>query len=154
MSRKHRRAIFWMLVAALTFSPSMAACQSAADSGQAPPAATATTATTTTATTATTTAASDAKWDADLGYVTPETVAAVIAYPRRVLTAPEMELMPTEVITAAGIKELGIDPLQVEKILVLVEPPLSGPPGWVVVMKMANPLPKEKSPTKCGRRRK
>ena len=117
MLRKHRRAISWMLVAAMTWSPSMAYCQPDA-TGQ-PPA---------------------AKPSVNLDYVTPETVAAVIAYPRHVLTAPGMEMLPIEVLTAAGLKEFGIDPLQIEQVLVVIEPPQAGPPGAVVVLKMAAPL--------------
>jgi prepilin-type processing-associated H-X9-DG protein len=114
-----------MLAVTMTLSPSATYCQAPTDSSA-------------TATTATPAAA---KPDLDLGYVTPETMAAVVVYPRHVLTAPEMELMPLEVLTAAGVKELGIDPLQVESIMAIAEPPQAGPPGAVVVVKMASPLP-------------
>ena len=50
---------------------------------------------------------------ADLSYVTPGAVFAAVAHPRRVLTAPGMEMLPLEVMSAAGKKELGIDPLDV-----------------------------------------
>ncbi len=75
-----------------------------------------------------------------LGYVTPETVAVVVAHPRRVLTSPEMEMMPIEVLSAAGKKELGIDPVDIEQALVIVEPPQAGPPRAGVVVRMAGPI--------------
>ena len=54
-------------------------------------------------------------------YVTPETVAAAVAFPRRVLTAPEMEMLPVEVLSALGKKELGIDPVEIEQVMVIVD---------------------------------
>jgi len=78
----------------------------------------------------------------DLGYVTPESTAAAVIHPRRVLTAPEMEILPTEVITAAGKQHLGIDPSEVEQVMVIAEPPVPGrPPQVGIVLRMAKPLP-------------
>ena len=79
MSRKHRTAIAWLLVVVMTYSPALVHAQPSAASKPA----------------------------IDLGYITPDTFAAIVAYPRYVLTAPEMELLPTELFTAAGKKELG-----------------------------------------------
>ena len=74
---------------------------------------------------------------ADFAYITPEATFAAVAYPRRVLTAPEMEMLPIEVASAAGKKELGIDPVDVESIMVIVEPPVAGPPGYGVVVRFS-----------------
>ena len=76
----------------------------------------------------------------DLGYVTPETVAAAVVFPRRVLTAPEMEMLPIEVLSALGKKELGIDPVEIEQAILIAEPPQAGPPGAAIVLHMASPL--------------
>ncbi len=73
----------------------------------------------------------------DLSYVTPEAFAAAIVHPRRVLTAPEMQMMPIEVLSAAGKKELGLDPLDVEQAVLFVEPPAQGPPGYGIVLHLA-----------------
>jgi type II secretory pathway pseudopilin PulG len=116
--RRHRSTIAWLLIAVMSLPPSLAYAQ--------PPAAGA--------------PARAAKAALDLGYITPETVAAVVAHPRRVLTAPEMELLPVEVISAAGKKELGIDPVNVEQVLAIVEPPQAGPPAVAIVLRFANPL--------------
>ena len=118
MGRKYRRAIVWMLVITFSLSASAAYCQPAAESVS--------------------------KTKVDVSYITPETVAAAVIYPRRVLTAPEMEMLPHEVITALGKKELGIDPLQIEQVLVVVEPPVAGPPGVVFILSMASPFDPEK----------
>ncbi len=75
----------------------------------------------------------------DLSYITPETTAVVVAHPRRVLASPEMEMLPIEVISAAGKKELGIDPLEIEQILAIIEPPGEGPPQTAVIIKFSKP---------------
>ena len=40
---------------------------------------------------------------------------------RGVSAAPELEMLPLEIIAAAGMKELGLDPTQIEEILVTAE---------------------------------
>ncbi len=77
----------------------------------------------------------------DLGYVTPGAVLAAVAYPRRVLSAPEMGMLPIEVISAAAKKELGIEPLDVEQLMLIVEPPTAGPPGFGLVVRFTKPYP-------------
>ncbi len=133
MSRKHRRAIAWLLVAVMSFSPSLVYAQAAETAASA--------------------AVPVPKPKLDLSYVTPETAAIVVAFPRHVLTAPEMEMLPVEVFTAAGLKELGIDPAQIEQILAVVEPPQAGAMLAAVVVEMASPLGQEKLWRPCSRGR-
>jgi len=119
MSRWHGKIIVWILVVSMTYSPSMVfAAQQTPAEGQE---------------------------EIDLGYVTPGAVAAVAAFPRRVLTAPEMEMMPLEVITAVGMKELGFDPLEIEWVLLIAEMPenpamQAGPPPVAIVLRSAKPF--------------
>ncbi len=119
MYRRFQRAIAWILIVSMTYSPSLVYAQPPAAAKQAP--------------------AGDAA-KIDLSYVTPESCAAVALFPRRVLTSPAMEMLPVEVLTAAGMKELGIDPMQIEQLVAIVEPPVGGPPGAVVVVHLASPL--------------
>jgi hypothetical protein len=79
------------------------------------------------------------KGSVDVNYITPGAVVAAVAYPRRVLTAPEMEMMPIEIISAAANQELGIEPLDVEQVLLVVEPPTAGPPGIGLVVRFTKP---------------
>ncbi len=80
----------------------------------------------------------------DLSYITPTAAFAAVAYPRRVLTAPGMEMLPIEVVSAAGKKELGIDPLDVEQIMVIASPPQpESPPGVGVVVRFSKPYAME-----------
>ena len=77
----------------------------------------------------------------DRGYITPDAVLAVVAHPRRVLTAPEMEFLPLEIISAAGLKELGLDPVQLEEVLaIVVLKDIRQPPQAGLVLRFAEPL--------------
>jgi hypothetical protein len=69
----------------------------------------------------------------DLSYVPADAFAALVLHPRRVLTAPNMQLLPIEIVTAAGKKYLGFDPVDVESVVVVVEPPTPLPGGGAVI---------------------
>ena len=157
MCHKHRGMIAWILIVAMIYSPSLVLAQTPSNgrrttaqnrrsAAKAAPAveSSATSAASESSSLATTPAATSSNRKIDLSYVTPEAVAAVVAYPRQVLTAPEMEMLPTEVITAAGKKELGIDPLQIEQIIAIAEPPQAMLPTAGVVLRMAAPVEKGK----------
>ena len=79
-----------------------------------------------------------AKGGPDLSYVTTDAVAVVFAHPSRVLKAPEMEMLPHEIFAAAGKKELGFDPADVDEILVVAEV-AGGPPLVGVVIRLSKP---------------
>ena len=122
MFRKQRWAMFWLLVVAMILSPATVWCQPPADAPQTPA----------------------ARPGVDVGYITPDAAAAVVAYPRHILTDPAMEMLPLEVITVLGERDFGIDPVQVEQLLAIAEPPQKGPPGAVVVLRPAAPLAEDK----------
>ena len=118
MRRRHRAIIVWLLVVLMSVPPSrlysLLPAPSATDtSGKPKP---------------------------DLGHITPETTATVIAYPRHVLTAPEMEMLPIEVLSAAAKKELGIDPVEIEQAILIAEPPLGGPPQVALALHFNSPM--------------
>lgn len=76
----------------------------------------------------------------ELSYVTPAAFLGALAHPERVLTAPNMQALPIEVISAAGKQELGIDPVDIESLLAIVEPPGALPvPGLGVVVRFSKP---------------
>ncbi len=119
MVRKSRTVLCWVLVGAMISAPSAIYAQQIA---------------------AIQTARAESTEEVDLSYVTPGAVLAAVAHPRRVLTAPELEMLPIEVMSAAGKKELGIDPLDVEEVMVIVEPPQAGmPPGVGIVARFSRP---------------
>lgn len=74
-----------------------------------------------------------------LSFVTTDAALAIVVRPRRVLTHPRMEMLPTEIITAAGKQHVGVDPLDIEEVLAVVEPPVQGPPGYGVVLRFSKP---------------
>jgi prepilin-type processing-associated H-X9-DG protein len=77
----------------------------------------------------------------DRGYITPNAVLAAVAHPRRLLTAPEMEMLPLEIISAAGLKELGLDPVGIDEILAVAEiPAFQNPPLLGLVLHFNEPL--------------
>jgi hypothetical protein len=127
MCRKYRRLICWVLVVVMGYSPIVVYAQQPASPGG---------------------TAAAAKAKIDLGYVTPKAVAAVVAYPKHVFTSPGMEMLPLEVITAAGKKFLGFDPVEIEQVMAVAEAPETmppqGPPRAAIVLKMAKPLGQEK----------
>ena len=117
MNRVGRTVLCWMLVVSMVVSPPLVYAQQPA---------------------AGSTAAAEGE-TLDLSYVTPEALLAAAARPRRVLTAPQMEMLPIEVFSAAGKKELGIDPLDVEQVMVIVEAPQASPPGFGAVIRFSKP---------------
>ena len=121
MRKSHRAKVAWLLAVVMTVSPPLAYSQQPA---------------------AKTPKKAAAGVKLDFRYVTPESTAAVAVQPRRVLTAPELEFLPTEVIIAAGKQHLGIDPSEVEQVLVIAEPPVPGGlPQVGIVIRMVKALP-------------
>ena len=81
---------------------------------------------------------------ADLRYIPDSAVLAVYVQPQQLLEAPNMELMPYEVITAAGMKHLGFDPMQIQSALMLgevVDP--SQPPAAAVLLRFKQPFDRD-----------
>ncbi len=56
-----------------------------------------------------------------LSYITRDASIAAVAHPRRVLTDASMQVLPIEIFAAWSGKELGIDPLEVEEVVMIVE---------------------------------
>jgi type II secretory pathway pseudopilin PulG len=74
-------------------------------------------------------------------YVPAEAVAAVVVNFKKLKTAPGLELMPWEILTAAGLQELGFDPLEIEQVIAVVAPPSMAPnPGLGAVVTLSSPV--------------
>ncbi len=114
MKLKSRVRKFWCVLLALTmfYSPVLAYANPAEVSGTA---------------------------EADLSYLPPGAMMAVVGYPRRSLTAPEAEMMPIEILSAAGKQQFGVDPLDIESVLFVVLPPGETEPGFGAVLRLARP---------------
>jgi len=68
----------------------------------------------------------------NLKYVLPGAAVVIAIRPAQVLKSSAAELMPTEVVQAALVKELGIDPLAADQVVVSVVPPGVTPPSYSV----------------------
>lgn len=78
-----------------------------------------------------------------LRYIPPSATVVVLAQPRRVLTSPEWEMFPVEILSAQGKQDFGFDPVEITSILVVVEMKLSISPQVAVVARFASPLDTE-----------
>ena len=63
-------------------------------------------------------------------YLLPQACVVVSMRPRQLLTSPAMQMLPIEVLQAAALQHASIDPLEVESLLLSVEPPMVGPPNY------------------------
>jgi hypothetical protein len=71
-------------------------------------------------------------------FIPPEAIGVVVVNPKGAMEGPGTELYPREVITAAGIQNLGIDPLQVEQLVAFIEAPTQeGPPAFGLLLRMS-----------------
>ncbi len=77
-----------------------------------------------------------------LKYIPTTPVAAFVVHPKRMFDRKEFELMPLEVIQAAGLQELGFDPLQIEQVIAFgVFNPLINPPvDYGMIVRFAQPV--------------
>jgi hypothetical protein len=76
----------------------------------------------------------------DLTYIPASAIAAAVAHPQGLLTAPQADMIPTEVITAAGLKEIGFDPLKVKEVVWLFAPPSTGrDPDFGLILRFSEP---------------
>lgn len=68
----------------------------------------------------------------DLKHLPSDAIAAVIAFPEELKSRKEFELMPFEVIEAAGKQETGLNFLELKQVVFFVSEPktLQNPPDW------------------------
>ena len=92
----------------------------------------------------------------DLSYVPAEAVAAIIAHPQTILTSPEAEMMPVEVITATGLKQAGFDPVKIRRVILFMGAPTGAPTGpgpdrmFALILQFSEPYSKDKVVAKIG----
>ena len=73
----------------------------------------------------------------DLNYVVPGAIVMVIAKPAQLLSSPAAEMFPIEVLQAASIKEVGLDPLKADEVVFSASPPVMGPPSYALLATFA-----------------
>ena len=63
----------------------------------------------------------------DLSYIPATAVGAVVLHPQQVLAGENAEWLPVEVITAAGLQNVGFDPTQIQEAIGVIAPPDMSP---------------------------
>jgi len=62
----------------------------------------------------------------------PTACVVLLVRPKQLAEAPALQSLPLEVVRAAALKELGLDPVDAEQIAFSIEPPLVGPPSYIL----------------------
>jgi hypothetical protein len=75
----------------------------------------------------------------DMSYALPNTCIVVALRPAQILKSPTAQMFPVEVLQAAAIQAVGLDPLAAEQLVVCVAPPTQGPPNYSVVARFSAP---------------
>ena len=83
----------------------------------------------------------------NLAYAVPNSILFVAARPAQLFSSPMAEVYPTEIVQAAGIKELGIDPLTAKSVVFALAPTIGGPPSYSVITQFNQPF--ELKPSKA-----
>jgi hypothetical protein len=84
-------------------------------------------------------AAPEAPAPLDMSYALPSACVIVAARPAQILNSPTAQMFPVEVLQAAAIQAVGLDPLAAEQLLVCVGSPTQGPPNYSVVARFSAP---------------
>jgi Protein of unknown function (DUF1559) len=74
----------------------------------------------------------------DLTYLLPQACFVLAARPRQLLTAPAAAMLPIEVLQAASLQQTGLDPLEMETVLLSMEPPIADPPNYALLATFTN----------------
>ncbi|PHS15829.1 MAG: hypothetical protein COA78_04645 [Blastopirellula sp.] len=78
--------------------------------------------------------------EVDTQFITPDSSAAVVVYPQKVLTDKHLQMLPMEVLSAMSVQMLGIDPVHLDSVLLVAAPPAaSGVPRVGVVASFNEP---------------
>lgn len=81
----------------------------------------------------------------DVKFIPADAVTAVIVRPRHFLTSPHAKLLPVEVFSAMGKQRLGIDPLDIEQGVLVIDKVRNPqqPPEFGVILRLAKPYRQE-----------
>ncbi|MCA9230040.1 MAG: DUF1559 domain-containing protein [Planctomycetales bacterium] len=76
----------------------------------------------------------------NLDYVFPNAAGVIALRPRQLLTSQALQMLPIEVVSAAGLQQLGFDPVDLTQIVISATPPLAGPFEYAAVVQLAKPI--------------
>ncbi|QEG43543.1 DUF1559 domain-containing protein [Roseimaritima ulvae] len=67
-------------------------------------------------------------------YIPSDAMLAVFGSPKDILSAPELEIVPVEILQAQMLQEIGVDPMHIEHVTIVAGVPgPSGPPAGAVI---------------------
>lgn len=77
----------------------------------------------------------------DVSYINTDVVFAAVMHPRKLLTDPQLEMLPIEVIQAAGKEYFAVDPLDIEEVIFIagLAGLANGEPGMGAILRFAKP---------------
>jgi prepilin-type processing-associated H-X9-DG protein len=79
---------------------------------------------------------SDARGQLDVQYIPESAIGAVVLYPKAAAALESLDLLPHEIVSAAGQQQFGVDPLKIEQaVLLLDKPSMEGPPEWGCIIR-------------------
>lgn len=73
-------------------------------------------------------------------WLTPQSVAVAYLRPHQILTSKSAEALPIEVVQAAGLQYIGVDPIDIETITAVAEPMLGIQPFYALVFEFKEPF--------------
>jgi hypothetical protein len=76
----------------------------------------------------------------DASFILPDACAVIVCRPSQILSAPFAQLMPTEILQAAMMKETGLDPMAAQQVVLSITPPMAGPPSFSLHSKFSGPV--------------
>jgi prepilin-type processing-associated H-X9-DG protein len=89
----------------------------------------------------------------DLTYVSSDAIATLVLHPHRLLTSPDLEMMPVEILIAASMEYVGIDPTDVDQAIGLLSVAglPAGEPGLGAILRFNTPYDKDAVLQRLGR---
>jgi hypothetical protein len=76
----------------------------------------------------------------DASFILPDACAVIVCRPSQILSSPFAQMMPTEILQAAMMKETGLDPLAAQQVVLSITPPMGGPPWFSLHSKFSSPV--------------
>ncbi len=76
----------------------------------------------------------------DVTYLLPQACLVVSLRPQAILASSFARMMPIEVLQAVSLQQTGLDPLQLDRLLLSVEPPAAGAPNYAVMGSFVSPV--------------
>ena len=75
----------------------------------------------------------------DTRYISPNAAIVVVLRPAQLLASPIAQALPVEIVSAAGLRYFGFDPMEMDEVIAFAEANPAAP-GYGVAIKFKNPI--------------